>query len=404
MKNPQAIAGSLARWSIVALCFSLATSRSLFAVAGAMVLLCLILEGHWQQKWASLKQNVPALTLTIMVAWFYLTAIWTEASKTHFEYAANIHWKLLLVPAIALLINDQRWKTRCWQGFGAGMVLLLAHIYALGFTSIPWIRSGSPSSVFFNPLPQSVGLAIFSALCISQIVGNSNRLRQWWLAILFIAASYAVLSISQQRLGYLMWATGCLLVLMLKPVHRKQGVAIALGLCLVIFMSSAKIQERFGLGIKEAQAYHFENNYTSVGARLHMWYGSIRPISTAPVLGHGLGSYPMVAEVFFKDAAMCDVGCKHPHNQYLFYWVEFGLVGLGLFLWMLYQALKMHRSLSQDSTMPLVVLLVFALSGLVESTLWYRGWMYLFIPLLGLSMLNPTQGDSEHPHKHDPDS
>jgi len=391
---------------VVALCFSLATSRSLFAVAGAMVLLCLILEGHWQQKWASLKQNMPALALTVMVAWFYLSTIWTEASKTQLVYAANTHWILLLVPAITLLIDDQRWKKRCWQGFGAGMVLLLAHIYALGFTSIPWIRSGSPSSVFFNPLSQSVGLAIFSALCISQIVGNSNRLRQLWLAILFISASYAVLSISQQRLGYLMWATACLLVLMLKlkPVHRKLGVAIALSLCLVVFMSSAKIQERFGLGIKEAQAYNFENNYTSIGSRLHMWYGSIRAISTAPVLGHGLGSYPMVAEAFFKDAAMCDVGCKHPHNQYLFYGVEFGLVGLGLFLWMLYRALNVHRSLNQDSTMPLVVLLVMALSGLVESTLWYRGWIYLFVPLLGLSMLSPTQGDSEYPHKHDPDS
>jgi len=63
-----------------------------------------------------------------------------------------------------------------------------------------------------------------------------------------------------------------------------------------------------------------------------------------------------------------------------------------------------HRSLNQDSTMPLVVLLVMALSGLVESTLWYRGWIYLFVPLLGLSMLSPTQGDSEYPHKHDPDS
>jgi hypothetical protein len=46
--------------------------------------------------------------------------------------------------------------------------------------------------------------------------------------------------------------------------------------------------------------------------------------------------------------------------------------------------------------MPVVVLLVFTLSGLVETTLWYRGFLYLFVPLLALSMLGPTQPSVEH--------
>jgi O-antigen ligase len=406
LKQLQTIAGTVARWAVVIMCVSLPTSRTLFSTAGAIVLLCFILEGQWRQKWASFKQNAPALTLTVMVAWFYLTAIWTEANHTQLEYGANIHWKLLLVPVIVLLIQDLRWKTRCWQGFGAGMVLLLAHVYTLGFMSIPWIRNGSPSSVFYNPLYQSVGLAIFSALCVSYFLDTFNRWHKFLVLSLFLAASYAVLIISHQRLGYLTWAAGLLLVLIikLKPLHRKWGVMLGLGLCIAIFMSSSNIQERFGLGIKEVLAYNFENNYTSMGTRLHMWYASVNSISTAPLLGHGLGSYPMQAKAFFNDLNMCVVGCTHPHNQYLFYGVEFGFVGLGLFLWMFYSALKLHRSLSHDSTMPLVVLLVFAFSGLVDGTLWVRGFLNLFIPLLGLSMLNPTQGDSEHPHKHDPDS
>jgi hypothetical protein len=45
--------------------------------------------------------------------------------------------------------------------------------------------------------------------------------------------------------------------------------------------------------------------------------------------------------------------------------------------------------------MPLVVLLVFTLGSLVETTLWYRGFLYLFVPLLALSMLGPTQPSGE---------
>jgi O-antigen ligase len=387
------MAGSLARWSVVVLCFSLSTSRSLFSIAGLLVLLGLLLEGKWQEKWVSLKLNRPAFISVVLVMWIYLTSIWTQANETTFDYSINVHWKLLLIPAMVLLINDERWKRRCWSSFGLGVALLLLHVYALGFTSIPWSTSGMPDSVFFNALPQSVGLAIFSAFCLSKLIESSDATRKWVTGLAFVAASYAVLSVSQQRLGYLMWATGCLLVLFLqlKPAFRKWGLMISLGLFLTIFLSNEKMQDRFGLAVKEVQAYHFENNYTSIGARMHMWYTSIRSINRAPILGHGIGSYPLVAEAYFQDAEMCAIGCRHPHNQYLFYAVEFGFIGLSLFLLMLYQALSAHRQLKPESTMPLVVLVVFVLSGLVETTLWYRGFVYLFVPLLALAMLAPTQ-------------
>ena len=66
-------------------------------------------------------------------------------------------------------------------------------------------------------------------------------------------------------------------------------------------------------------------------------------------------------------------------------------MGLGLFLLMLYQAWARHRAWEPPSTMPVVVLLVFTLSGLVETTLWYRGFFYLFVPLLALSMIGPIK-------------
>jgi hypothetical protein len=34
---------------------------------------------------------------------------------------------------------------------------------------------------------------------------------------------------------------------------------------------------------------------------------------------------------------------------------------------------------------------VLVLSSLVETILWYRGFLYLFVPLLALSMLRPNK-------------
>jgi O-antigen ligase len=390
----------MARWAVVLMCFSLSTSRSLFSLAGILVLMGLIVEGKWQEKWALLKQNTPALTVIVMLAWFYLTALWTQGNPTTLDYGASVHWKLLLIPAIVVLIVDERWQTRCWQGFAAGMLVLLAHVYAVNFIDLPWISSNDPTQVFYNPLPQSVGLSIFCALCLSRLVSPGARSHKYWLATAFIAASFAVLSISQQRLGYLMWAVGCLLVLIvqLQPRHRVRSLLLTSAVFLAIFASNGKMQDRFGLAVKEVQAYHFENNYTAVGGRLHMWYTSLRAINRAPMLGHGMGSYPVVAEAYFQDDKMCIFGCRHPHNQYLFYAVEFGFIGLSLFLLMLYRAFSRHRAFNTESTMPLVVLTVFVLSGLVDTTLWYRGFVYLFVPLLGLSMLSTRSGNST-PHQ-----
>jgi O-antigen ligase len=377
----------------------LATSRSLFALAGVLVFAGLLLEGQWRDKWQQLKRNAPALTVVAMVVWFYATSWWTEATAISWETASNVHWKLLLIPAVVLLIQDERWRNRCWTGFGAGMLVLLAHVYALVFMVLPWTSTQNPDEVFYNPLPQSLALTFFCAWCLSEFFGAPSRAKKLGLTVTFVLASFAVLNISEQRLGYLMWLVGCLTVVFIQlknsPRLRAWSLLAFLVCCVLVFMSNEIMQNRFGLAVQEVQNYHFENDYTSVGSRLHMWYSSAGFIQQAPLLGHGMGAYPVVSEAHFQDPKMCLHGCRHPHNQYVFYAVEFGLVGLGLFLLMLYQAWSRHRAWDTASAMPLVVLLVFTLGSLVETTLWYRGFLYLFVPLLALSMLGPAQPSGE---------
>jgi O-antigen ligase len=245
----------LGRWSVVLLCFSLAFSRSLFAIAGILVLIGLVIDGQWRGKASQLKQNLPALSIVLMVMWFYLTYFWTKATQENFAYAANVHWKLLLIPAIVLLIQDERWLERCWKAFAAGMVILLLHVYALEFISPSWVH-GSPDGVFFNPLPQSVGLAIFSSLCLIKLLGTKNRWQQVTWAVLFVMASYVVLNVSQQRLGYLTWIVGGLLAigLQLNTKQKPWVVLSALLFMVVVLMSNDKMQARISLAVNEVKA------------------------------------------------------------------------------------------------------------------------------------------------------
>jgi O-antigen ligase len=379
----------IAQWAMVVLFFSLSTSRSLFAMSAFVMMLAWGFSGQWRQKLTTLIDKPAALWITALVAWMYLSILWSEGTPESIFYAAKVQWQLLLIPIIVTLAINEQWIGRCWTGFAVGMTVLILHIYMMQVVSIPWIHSTTPDSVFFNALPQAIGVAIFCAWCIHEFFNNNqNKVYKIFLILLFLSSSYAVFQISQQRLAYLTWIISCIIVLFLSIQSRNRWIAVAALVFLFasIILSSPKIQARFEQARKDVLSYEYKNNYSSVGMRLHMWFTGTQSILKAPFVGYGLGSYPVIATNNFQDPVMCEVACRHPHNQYIFYALEFGIVGLGLFIIFLVslnnQILISHFS----GFMPLSILLVIMMISLGESTLWYRGFVYLFVPLLAISI------------------
>jgi O-antigen ligase len=353
-------------------------------------------SGKWHEKLATLIEKPAALWITALVAWMYLSILWSEGSTESILYAANVQWQLLLIPIIITLAIDDRWIDKCWKAFAIGMTVLILHIYLMQVISIPWVYSTDPACVFFNALPQSIGLAIFSAWCIREFICSfkSNIFIKLLLIFLFVASTYSIFQVSQQRLGYLSWLLGCSVVLFLHLRSQIRWMALASMLvlfCSIIFISP-KIQARFEQAKLDVQSYDYKNNYTSIGMRLHMWTTGINSVFQSPVIGHGLGSYPIVSSNNFKDRVMCEVACRHPHNQYIFYALEYGFVGLFLFLLFLKSIFLRLRSSDKFSVLPWVVVCILVSASFAESTLWYRGFMYLFVPLLAISSaVNPRK-------------
>lgn len=380
----------MARWGFVLMCFSLAISRSLFAAASLLTLTGWIFSGQWQEKWIHLKRQPVGIAWVTLVAWIFFSLFWSEGVPQTIRHGMDIHWKLLFIPIALTLITTRQWLDRCWNGFAAGMLILLAHIYLLTIATIPWAKEASPSAVFFNPLPQSIGLSIFSAWCLDRILSNSrNRLYQAVLSAILVATAYALFQLSIQRLGYISFIGGCAAVLTLRlPVrHRLASLAILAMISISIAALSPKIKDRIEQARQDIQSYNYKNNYSSLGARLHMWYVSANAIQAAPLLGHGVGSYPIISERAFDDPRMCAQGCGHPHNQYLFYTMEFGTIGLAIFSLALLLAISRAISATSLNERPIsiAILFIFTISSLADTTLWYRGYLYLFIVSLSLA-------------------
>jgi O-antigen ligase len=377
----------IAKWAMVVLFFSLSTSRSLFAMSAFVMILAWLASAQWRQKLTTLLEKPAALWITALVAWMYLSILWSEGSPESILYAAKVQWQLLLIPIIVTLAHNDQWIKKCWNGFAMGMTVLIVHIYLMQVVAIPWVHSEGPERVFFNPIPQSIGLAIFSAWCILKLIsGSASKFYKLVLLLLFIAASYSIFEISQQRSGYIAWLVACSTVLILSLSSRQRVFALVSILILFagIVINSSKIQGRIELAKQDILSYDFKNNYTSIGSRLHMWFTGVQLIKEAPLTGHGLGSYPIVSANKFKDPAMCSIACMHPHNQFIFYAIEFGAFGLFgflTFLILIFLKLKNHLKIN---ALQVAAFVVFVIISLFDTTLWYRAFIYLFIPLLAL--------------------
>jgi O-antigen ligase len=376
----------LTRLAIFGLFFSLFFSRSLFVLCGLLAMVGWLLSGQYRARVRLVATNPAAAMILLFLVYVGVSAALTFAGANTVT-ALKIYWQLLLIPVIATTMTREGDIARCWNAYAAGASILLVHVAVLPWYQPAWIAAPVQSTVFFNPLPQAVSLAIFAGWCVYRVTESGQRLLWRFLLVLgFAAASWAVLFVSQQRLGFLSWAVmvsaGC--VLRVPARWRWQAAmcaAVAVG---AILLANDTVRGRMLLGIQEFQSYDHKADFSSIGARRYFWSIAWTSIQEAPWLGHGTGSYRAVSCQAFDNAVMCEIGSMHPHQQYLMLWLELGVAGLLLFVGVLGAITNYHLRHARFHPLALPVLVVFCLSGFVDTPLWYRGFLYLFVPLLGL--------------------
>jgi len=158
--------------------------------------------------------------------------------------------------------------------------------------------------------------------------------------------------------------------------------------------NSPSAQPRVGAVFSEAQTQLSSkgginrlNGETSIGARLSMWAFSIEQIKERPLLGSGTGSYGSLARASCGERPDCDVISVHPHNQFLFFGVELGLIGLFAFCYYLYVAAKASAALAPPrQALLLSFLAIFVVDSLVHGALWLAVENHLFTFILALLM------------------
>ena len=88
--------------------------------------------------------------------------------------------------------------------------------------------------------------------------------------------------------------------------------------------------------------------FDSMYARENIWYLSRRKFLEKPFFGYGAGSFPKI----INDAKESANGTENPHNDLVFFSVENGLLGVVLYLVLIfsfyYQIIKTHLQITSS--------------------------------------------------------
>jgi O-antigen ligase len=248
------------------------------------------------------------------------------------------------------------------------LLTVVANPYALNQKSPVTALSGAPSPLAavgdlrWTLHPNEVGvLASITAVCWLGLTLQHERLRRW-LSALMLALTLAILVDSGSRGGYVAFAGGAIVVLVLRwRLLLWPSVIVVLAVA-----SLYAVTQTFQLAPGSA---------APLQSRLVTWITNLRLILDSPWLGRGIASYQALHPTGLSAT-------NGTHNTFLQIWLEFGLLGaLAVAALTVYSLRTAFKGLHIDVFGGAMVGACFAwlLHSMFESTIivgWHLGWRF----------------------------
>lgn len=276
----------------------------------------------------------------LMLGAMAISLLYTTAPMPEALSALGKYGKLLIIPAVLLLIRDRR-EAALAMGLHLGVQALvvitswLLYLHAPVFWVSPLPRN-SVATVYSSYLDQSIMTAAFAAMCWHlrhEFPGRRGPLLACLLAALAVVnvlvmlpgrsghmATIAVLSLA------LLWAT---------PRRWRPAMVLAPVVLLGVAMAaSTQFNQRLTQVVNEVGAYQAHNDAsTSSGQRLNFWHRSLQAIAERPFTGFGVGSWhQQYTRLEGGKPSPGTAEVRNPHQEYLLWGVQLGVGGIALFL------------------------------------------------------------------------
>lgn len=367
-----------AQWTLVA---AFGAFPIALGLANALMLLAVLLwclGGHWAERWQAVSRNPVAWLVLALYGLMLLGVLYTPAPADDWQLHLKKYIKLpMMVVWLALLWHAASIRQHALNAFAAAMAFTAASTWLNVWFQLPWSQTqnqgwGVTHHVFGDYITQNVMMALFVLLALFRARSGQGWVRGGWAATAVLAA-VSITHLSDGRTGYVLLAVA-VGVFILTQLKGKVAVAAVLAGLLGLaglLATSDTMRARFDKAVAEAQQRETDNT-SSIGHRLYNYKTAPKLVAEKPLLGWGTGAYhTQICHVLDKPE-QCPTFSWHPHNQYLFFAAEHGMVGLGLYLALLASmAWVAFRSTDpQARTLLLGLTALLAVNSLFNSPLW----------------------------------
>lgn len=302
-------------------------------------------------------RNFQSLTVLVLaiIGYMLATVAWSTAPLTESLHAWTRHARILTIPILYIIIRNRQEGKIVLQAFAFGQIFVVLSAWLLVFdVKVPWataVAAKETYAVFGSYLEQSISQSVLVAILWfgrHWIFGSHGR----WFAI-FGAFITLVLTLGflQGRSGHLVALAIIAMAVMFELPRQKKWIAVLIvaGVVALTFVSSKNFRDRMLSVNSEIGAYsEVMVADTSSAIRLYYWKVSVLAAMDNPLLGHGVGSWNYeYRRLGAGKANPTTLSISDPHQLFLLWLVEGGLVGMGLIIALLVHVLNCSRKLEQ---------------------------------------------------------
>jgi O-antigen ligase len=348
-----------------------------------------------REAWRNSVVRAFSYLLMVYILWF----IGSDNLKEGWYSFSHIKNALYLF--VFLTVIDGRYINRILGAFIAAMMLSEILSYSMFFGILPWEfgiggeffykahHVGDPSP-FLHHIHYGVLLAFTVVLLSQKVLYAKEEMRLKAIMLFFAVTASANIFVTGGRTGYIAFFP--LLAFFFFYYHRKWIVPALIGISLftgVMYQSSDLLQRKVDQTIMEVEtlAQPSVDFRSSLGQRVGFWLYSAEVIRDNFMFGVGTGDSldEVFARVLPKDEVVKSIA--HEHNQYISIMLQFGFIGLAIFLNIFYQIYKYRPEDKNLRFIQLAITLAIGL-GITMTMFNLRVFLSLWILMLAVSMID----------------
>ena len=393
---------SFAVFSVSFLAVSVSLGVAMVSIAKLLLLIAVVGQLVFDVKHRSFPsfKRWPSMTWWILLAmgWISLSFLWTESSSADALAGWGRHSRILWFLAVFYLLRSAQQSLLTLKWFVAGMVVMLLSSWALvAGLPVPWATAKDLPAlgiVHGSTLEQPVLLTLLATVLWFMREHWPKGHWRWVPWVILLLTMVNVFFVMTGRSGFLVMLLAITLAVWWELPKRWRWLVLGLPFVLSALMMvlSPRFEAQTTKVFHDVLSYQQGSIETSQGQRLDYWHRSLLAVEEKPLMGHGVGSWRMN---YHRLGGMQKDAPSNPHQQYLLWAVESGLIGAVLLVGILFFQLKAALTLPESSRQTLLtVTFISATMGLMNCPYFGAG-MGECLVFLAASLLSLHQNQTD---------